>query len=195
MVVRQTLDSIRSNGEADCLPVRSFGGDPAMNIERGSEEVREVFARYGLAIYRAQCLERQLSIILATKYGPGLTQISGEELDENLEGLFARTLGRLVQKIKMLAKLGEEEEQQLQEALRKRNWLVHGYFWERAVELLSESGRASMIQELEEVADFFDTLDKVFTNRTMEWATTVGITEQSVDQELQRLIRAQNEVS
>ena len=195
MVVRQTLDSIRSNGKADCLPVRSFGGDPVMNIERESEEVREVFARYGLAIYRAQCLERQLSIILATKYGPGPTRISGEELDENLEGLFVRTLGRLVQKIKMLAELGEEQEQQLQEALRKRNWLVHGYFWERAVELLSESGRASMIQELEEVPDFFDTLDEVFTNRTMEWGTTVGITEQSVDQELQRLIRAQNEVS
>ena len=169
MVVRQTLDSIRSNGEADCLPVRSFGGDPAMNIERGSEEVREVFARYGLAIYRAQCLERQLSIILATKYGPGLTQISGEELDENLEGLFARTLGRLVQKIKTCE-------------IQPRSTAHHGYFWE-PVELLSERC-------------FDDSSRRRFFRTLVPWSgERLGITEQSVDQELQRLIRAQNEVS
>ena len=166
-----------------------------MSIERESEEVREVFARYGLAIYQAQCLERQLSLILATRYGPGPTRISGEELDENLEGLFSRTLGHLVQQIRTLEELSDEEEGQLHEALRKRNWLVHGYFWERAVEFLSESGRASMIRELAEAADFFDALDELFTNRTMEWGATVGITEQSVDQELQRLIRDQNEVN
>ena len=165
-----------------------------MNIECESAEAREVFARYGLAMYRAQCLERQLSIILATKYGPGLTRISGEELDQNLEGLFSKTLGHLVREVSMLAELSEEEEGRLHQALRKRNWLVHRYFWERAVELLSESGRASMIRELNEAADFFDAIDELFTNRTMEWGATVGITEQSVDQELQRLIRDQDEV-
>ena len=166
-----------------------------MNIDRESEEVREVFARYGLAIYQAQCLERQLSIILATKYGPGPARISEKELDENLEVLFSRTLGHLVSEIRILAELSEEEEGRLREALRKRNWLVHGYFWDRAVEFLSESGRASMLRELNEAADVFNALDELFTNRTMEWGATVGITEQSVDQELQRLIRDQNEVN
>ena len=119
---------MRNNAKPDWLPLRSFGGDPVMNIERESEEVKEVFARYGLAIYQAQCLERQLSMILATKYGPGLTRISGEELDQNLERLFSRTLGHLVREIRMLAELNEEEEERLREALLKRNWLVHRYF-------------------------------------------------------------------
>ena len=52
-----------------------------------------------------------------------------------------------------------------------------------------------MIRELKEAADVFDAIDELFTNRTMEWAATVGITEQFVNQELQRLIRDQNEVN
>ena len=94
-------------------------------------EPREVFARFGLAMYLAQCLERQLALILATKYGPGPTKITRTEFDNILADLFSRTLG-LVTKIGKLAELGEDEKEQLQKALNKRNWLAHRYFWERA---------------------------------------------------------------
>ena len=116
-----------------------------MNIDHESEQVKEVFARFGLAMFQAQCLERQLAIILATKYGPGPTRISRRDFDSNFEDLFSRTLGQLASEVGKLAGLSEDEKERLQKALIKRNWLAHNYFWERAVEFASESGRASMI--------------------------------------------------
>ena len=108
------------------------------HIDPKSAQIREVFARFGLAMFEAQCLERQLALILAMKYRPGPTEISRPEFDNILEGLFARTLGQLVREIGTLAELSDDDEKRLQEALIKRNWLAHHYFWERATEFLSQ---------------------------------------------------------
>ena len=157
-------------------------------IDPESEQIREVFARFGLAIYHAQCLEKQLALILATKYGLGPTRISKMEFDEILKDLDSRTLGQLVSKIRTLADLGEDERGQLEQGLSTRNWLTHRYFWERSVDFLSESGRASMIKELQEASDSLHTLDELFTKRTLVWGETIGVTEESLDQELERLV-------
>ena len=139
------------------------------HIDSESEQIQEVFAHFGLAMLQAQALERQLAIILVTKYGPGLNSINGTERDKILEGLFSKTLDTLVSKVGTAPQLSEDEQEQLQEALKKRNWLVHRYFWERAKEFLSEPGRASMIEELLETAELFQSLDELYSNRTIEW--------------------------
>ena len=56
-----------------------------MHMEPDPELTREVFARFGLAMYRAQCLEREIAIILATKYGPDPFNVSKKEFDSNFE--------------------------------------------------------------------------------------------------------------
>ena len=35
-------------------------------LDPESEEIREVYAFFGLAIYQAQCLEKQLAMVIAT---------------------------------------------------------------------------------------------------------------------------------
>ena len=155
------------------------------HINLKSDQIREVFARFGLAIYQAQCLERQLALILATKYGPGPTSA---EFDGMLEDLFSRTLGTLVIEIRTVAHLSGDEEKRLQQGLNTRNWLTHRYFWERSIELLSESGRASMIEELQDAADSLHSLDELFTVKTIEWAEHIGVTQQLVDKEVERLV-------
>ncbi len=154
-----------------------------------SEQKREVFARFGLAMYWSQCLERQLALILVTKYGPGPNNISGTERDKILDGLFSKTLGTLVNKVGMAPQLSEDDKEQLSKAGDKRNWLAHDYFWDRAKEILSESGRTLMIEELEEAANFFEALDELFTKSTVAWLEEAGITQQEVDQEFERLMR------
>ena len=59
------------------------------------EQIKEVYARFGLAMYHAQCLEHQLVLILVTKYGPGPTRLSDVEFENVLDALFSRTLGHL----------------------------------------------------------------------------------------------------
>ena len=162
-----------------------------VKIDPESESIENVFAQFGLAMYEAHCLERQLAMILATKYGPGPTQIPKTELETIFDDLFSKTFGQLVKQISKLAVLTDDDDERLQEALSKRNWLTHRYFWERAVEFLSEPGRASMIKELKETAHSFQILDELFTNKTIEWAETVGITQQTLDKELERLVSEQ----
>ena len=120
-----------------------------VTLDHKSGHIREVYAWFGLAMFTAQCLERELALILATKYGPDPTRISEREFDAILEDLFSKTLGHLVGEIGKVAALSEEEKEQLQTTLSKRNWLAHNYFWDRAVDVLSESGRVSMIEELQ----------------------------------------------
>ena len=158
-------------------------------IDPESEQIREVYARFGLAMYQAQCLERQLAMILATKYGPGPTRISRKELDSVFEDLFSKSLGQLVRKITRLSALSEDEEQRLKEALETRNRLAHRYFWERAVDFLSVSGRAKMIDELEAAANLLHTQDEFFTNKTYEYGERFGINRQLVQKQTERLIK------
>ena len=164
-----------------------------MNIERlvelDASQIREVYAMFGLAMYQANCLERQVAIMLAIHYARDSTSISEEELSTIYEGLFSKTFGQLVKEIETLALLCEEEQSGLSHALVKRNKLAHRYFWERAIEFLSEAGRSAMIEELEDDVHFMDTLDGLLTNRTLEWCEKVGITEDMVDEQLERLIR------
>ena len=159
------------------------------HIDSESEQIQEVFAHFELAMLQAQALERQLAIILVTKYGPGLNSITGTERDKILEGLFSKTLGTLVSKVGTAPQLSEDEQEQLQEALKKRNWLVHRYFWERAKEFLSEPGRASMIEELLETAELFQSLDELFTSRSVEWFEEAGITKREIDQAIEQAER------
>lgn len=159
------------------------------HIDPESEQIREVYARFGLAMYQAQCLERQLAIILATKYGPGPTRITRKDFDALLERMFKRTLGQLVNDIGGIIEVNEDEKEQLRYALNKRNWLAHHYFWDRAAEFQSRDGRASMITELQEAAEYFDAMDVIYTKRTRDWGETVGITQQSIDDHLDRLLQ------
>ena len=157
-------------------------------MDSESEQIRDVYAYFGLAMYQAQALERQLAIILATKYGPGPKRITRGQFDNLLEGLFSKTLGHLVESISEVADLSEDEEERLREALTKRNWLAHRYFWERAAEFMSDSGRVSMVEELRDTATLFEALDKLFTSRTNEWGESIGVTRQTVDKHLERLL-------
>ena len=113
------------------------------------------------------------------------------EFDAILEGLFSKTLGQLVSEIGKVAELSEDEKERLQKGLSKRNWLAHNYFWDRGVAFLSESGRVSMIEELQEMTYSFETLDELFTNRTIDHAKSLGITQQLLDETLERLVRDQ----
>lgn len=154
-----------------------------------AKQNREVFARFGLAMYFAQCLEIELAIALVTTYGPGPNCIAGSVRDRMLQDLFSETLGLLVKRIGKAPQLSEEDREQLNRARDKRNWLAHEYFLARGTDLLTESGRISMIEELQELADFFEALDKLFTNRTVSWLKEAGFSQQEMDELFEKLVR------
>jgi len=159
-------------------------------LDLESEKAKEVYARFGLAMYQAQCLERQLAILLTTKYGPDPQRMTRTQYNDLFESFFSKTLGTLISHLRKTVDIPDNLELTLTEALNKRNWLAHHYFWKRAGQFMTERGRMSMIHELQVIADFFALLDEQLTEITREWAEKHKITEEVLQKRIERLLRS-----
>ena len=154
------------------------------------EQLREVYAAYGVAAYQAQCVERQLAILLATRYGPDIQRNLREQQDELLETLFQQTLGGLIVTLRESVHVPKSVEARLRDAQAKRNWLVHNYYWERVGHLLSDSGRRSMAQELHTMAEEFKELHQHLIRIARNWAEEHGITDEDLYAEIEALTQS-----
>jgi hypothetical protein len=166
--------------------------DPNEPLHGDAAERREVHAWFGLAMYWAQCVERELAVVLTVAIYPKAT--TPEERDALLEHRYDCTLGQLV---KELARSGDprppELEPLVRSALKKRNWLAHDYFWDRARELLTSCGRRAMLDELERVVDDFRKLNDLLVEITTVWRRAVGITDEFIDAEVEKMREDRNE--
>jgi hypothetical protein len=118
-----------------------------VRLDAESEQIREVYAQFGLAMYLAQGLERELAILLAI-VGKG-EMSTAWDYDARLAENFQSTFGALVARFGEVAGSDNQELYgQLQTAVDNRNDLAHHYFWDRAVQFSSTNGREKMIEEL-----------------------------------------------
>ncbi|MEK7396784.1 MAG: hypothetical protein AAB116_07585 [Candidatus Poribacteria bacterium] len=157
-------------------------------LNEESEQIKEVFAHFGLAMYIAQGLERTLGIALATVYGPGPQKITKSEYENLLESNFQKTLGKLINDIRKTVEVSEALESMLFESLKKRNCLAHNYFWERAIEFTSRNGRELMIRELIEIKNFLENVDSIFMEINEKWAEKHGVTKEILEATFNKLI-------
>lgn len=159
-----------------------------MNLfDRQSHQMEELFACFGYCLYRAQCLERTMAIAMTTICGPGPDKITSAQYDRLLESHFSKTLGELINRIRATIPVSKEFKSALSETSKKRNWLVHKYFWERSVEFTTEDGRQSMICELKEIAHLFEEIDSALTAIMRQWGEKHGVTEEVIEKEMKRL--------
>lgn len=145
-----------------------------------AQQRREVMARFGLAAYHGQCVERQIALMLATMYNKTILFLEPEARDKAFDREFTKTLGRLAKDLGKVVDLPRTFEGRLVHAVKRRNWLTHHYFWERAAPFISRDGREEMISELQEVADYFAGLDDELKQVHQTWLDKMGITEDKV---------------
>lgn len=131
-------------------------------MDSESEEVREVYAYYGLALYWASCLEQSIfqHLLFFDHFPKAIATYKDTEkwefeFDEFEVQEMKHTMGRLIRRLKDAGQPTKEIETSLDEALKARNWLVHSYFPERAVQFTLSDGRMKMIPELEALRDQF----------------------------------------
>ncbi len=165
-----------------------FDGDRQAGISAKSAQNREMFAHFGLAIYRTQCVEKQLGILVATTFNPGFLQATPEERDSFFDKEFRKTLGQLVTSLQAVVSGSHALEGRLLRALTLRNWLAHDYFWQRSTDMLSWDGRERMIAELREAAEHLYSVDKELTAITEEWLVRKGLSREAIDAELDDLL-------
>jgi hypothetical protein len=163
-----------------------------VDLSFDARQRRETFARFGLAAYHAQCVERGLAILLLTSEDAGISVATSDELDAFLEREFAKTMGRLVKTVASRVSIEPDLEARLCRALNLRNWLMHRYFWEHAWNITDAAARERMINELQETTDFLAALDDELTEITLQWLERSGISRATVDAMLERMLAGGN---
>jgi hypothetical protein len=132
-----------------------------------SEHTKEVYARFGLAVYFAQVLEHGLvNALVILDLIPSRRHLArsrdewGITVDAFMDRHFETTMGRLLNAFREVTAVPADVDGLLQDALERRNWLAHDFFRERAVEFLSCTGREQMLQEVDECRTRFEAADK-----------------------------------
>ncbi len=151
---------------------------------------REIYARYGLAMYWAQCVERELASALSTTFGPEPVGMSVTAYEAQMDERFERTLGQLV---KELERKSPEQPllttRQLRDGLELRNFLAHNFFWERAGQMSSKNSalREPLLDELDRASAALKTLNDALTALSADWRRRHGVTEEWIAAEMKKI--------
>ncbi len=168
-----------------------------MNESDEGEHIREVYARFGLAVYFAQVLEHGLvNALVILDLIPSRRHLmrSKEEwalaVDSFIDRRFESTMGQLMKALQDVTTVPTDLEGILREALKQRNWLVHSFFRERADEFMSFSGRTQMLLELDTCRACFEEADNRLNEVLRPLRTKVGITDEVIKHEYQRIVQS-----
>lgn len=145
------------------------------DLDDHNYQVREVYAQYGLASYLGQVMEKGVVSLLtlhAVVTLPGPTQ---QSYDVHFEEFARYTLGRLVVAVEKAFPAEVETIAALRLALPIRNALAHDFFWDRAAEFMSFSGREAMLAEVLSMHEPFQSADELVDALVKRVAAQGGI--------------------
>jgi hypothetical protein len=162
---------------------------PHGELSPESEQIREAFPRYGRAMFFAQCVEKQVTI-LASTFQPDFMASTPDERDAYFDVEFRKTLGKLILSLGSAVLVPSALEGRLRRAVLVRNWLAYEYFWGRSFEGMSIGGRAGMIDELDEAAEFLRSVDEELTGVSIAWLVRQGVPAELIKAEVAKLKRA-----
>ncbi len=103
------------------------------------------------------------------------------EFDSFMGRNFEQTLGRLIRDLRETTVVPPELEDKLTHALRRRNWLAHNFFRERAEDFMSARGRDGMIRELEEAQTMFQAADDLLNQTIKPIRGKYGFTDERLE--------------
>ncbi|WP_417440859.1 hypothetical protein [Idiomarina sp.] len=153
-----------------------------------SEHCKEVYAYFGLAMYRAQCVEQSIVqlLIFYDFFKENVPKFESREKWEadfdRFDGVLSKkTMGRLLGAIKEMGVLDSDIENTLSLALQKRNWLAHAYFVDRALDFINEAGRNKMINELEDAIKLFNSVEDILNPISKSAAIKYGLTDEILE--------------
>jgi hypothetical protein len=143
------------------------------DYDEKEELTKEVYAHFGLAYYYSECLHRGLCIIFSLLGFKKNTPITKPRLEEKLKQAFSLTLGQISEKIKEFIPKALEDE--MKNAIDKRNYLAHHFWFEKVHLLLSVEGLREADAELIELSNLFESLDHKLTDLFKPMFESFGI--------------------
>lgn len=126
-------------------------------------KIMEIFAYYGRALFMAQCVEKGIMNIII--YSHHDNKITKTRIDELLYEKSKLTLGQLKREIQNSDAFSDTEREIIEEFHKKRDFLTHSYWWERAVEFADDKLEYNFLQELTEYTTFFEKINFIIENK------------------------------
>jgi hypothetical protein len=157
-------------------------------------EVKEVYARFGLALYFAQVLEHGIvnamvimSLIPEKRHLAPSASEWAATVDQFMSQKFEKTMGGLIHDLQAHGATPAGLQGSLRDALRKRNWLAHHFFRERASDFMTRSGRSRMLAELDECRDLFHATDSLLEQAVRPVRLTAGLSDEMLADILEKM--------
>jgi hypothetical protein len=169
---------------------------PAEDID--SIEIREVYARYGLAMSQAQVLEHgMVNTVMVMRLLPTMTQHGDRTeweaaFDRFYDDELAKTFGNMLQGIATLPDIPTRLMDRLRAAKERRDHLAHRFFREHDIDFMSPPGRTAMIAECEDLIELFTDVDRAIENWAAPQRERYGITKKWIEE---RVAEAQREAN
>lgn len=127
-------------------------------------KIRDVFAAFGRTMYLAQNIEKgMMNIVLIDKLKNSITKMRFDELTSELSN---QTFGQLKREIQNTKIFTDLELKQINDFQKKRDFLAHSFWWERAIELSVEKLQNNLIKELNEISDSFELINFLIDEKT-----------------------------
>jgi hypothetical protein len=127
------------------------------NAEPDGDDIKEVYARFGLAYYHAEVLHRGLCNLYSLSQLPPKGPVTRPRVEEHIRAAFQATLGQLL--VLLHPTLPPKLLQRLEGALERRNFIAHQFWYERIHLMKSMGGIDAMMTELSQDNELFSELD------------------------------------
>jgi hypothetical protein len=163
--------------------------------DEDSVQIREVYSRYGLAMYQAQVLEHgMVNVVIVARMLPKMRDHSDrpaweDAFDRAYDVELAKTFGNMLRALEPL-KLPEELVDRLRVAKIERDRLAHRFFREHDEDFLGRTGRTVMIAECEDAIEMFTAIDADLEEHMRPQRERRGITSEWIEGHLAAAIVA-----
>lgn len=165
-------------------------------IEHLSDEeqlIKDVYCHYGLASYIAQCFEQELVIFLSFIDIFELKKDPIESVDYVFKKYQSITCGKLIHALQNAVELSSKTIDLVQAAHKKRNYITHRFFYDKAVSFMSENGRIEMIYELNEARLLFQKAESSLHHHLEPLLKKHGVNQDLLNDAFEKLLKSEQD--
>ena len=156
--------------------------------------IREVYARYGLAMYMAQVLEHAMvNALLIIKFLPTrVSHIDSSSWESSFDlfytNEFEKTFGNILRTLQKTNFLPDTVINKISSAKIIRDELAHKFFRENATNFLLESGRIKMITYCEDASKKFREADEALEEFCQPYRVKYGMSDEWVQEKFEEMV-------
>lgn len=163
--------------------------------DEDSIQIREVYSRYGLAMYQAQVLEHgMVNAVIVARMLPTMREHSDrsaweDAFDRAYDVELAKAFGNMLRALEPLA-LPDDLMVRLRAAKIERDHLAHRFFREHDEDFLGKAGRIRMIAECEAIIERLSVIDTELEALMQPLRERYGITAEWIEGHMAAAIAA-----